>query len=55
MDFDGDHDQEARYEALTVAIRKQNSGRNNQGRITTRHRGGGARRFLSEIVNFNLR
>lgn len=38
--------------SLTV-IRKQNSGRNNQGRITTRHRGGGARRFI-RIVNFNL-
>ncbi len=38
--------------SLTV-VRKQNSGRNNQGRITTRHRGGGARRFI-RIVNFNL-
>lgn len=28
-------------------------GRNNQGRITTRHRGGGARRFI-RLVNFNL-
>ncbi len=36
-----------------VKIRKQNSGRNNQGRITTRHRGGGAKRFI-RIVNFNL-
>jgi len=36
-----------------VYIRKQNSGRNNQGRITTRHRGGGARRFI-RIVNFTL-
>ncbi len=36
-----------------ITIRKQNSGRNNQGRITTRHRGGGARRFI-RIVNFNL-
>lgn len=34
-----------------VTIRKQNSGRNNQGRITTRHRGGGARRFY-RIMNF---
>lgn len=34
-------------------IRKQNSGRNNQGRITSRHRGGGAKRFL-RLVNFNL-
>lgn len=36
-----------------ITIRKQKSGRNNQGRITTRHRGGGARRFLRK-VNFNL-
>lgn len=36
-----------------VKIKKQNSGRNNQGRITTRHRGGGARRFY-RIINFSL-
>jgi large subunit ribosomal protein L2 len=36
-----------------VTIRKQNSGRNNQGRITTRHKGGGARRFYRN-VNFSL-
>lgn len=36
-----------------VKIKKQNSGRNNQGRITTRHRGGGARRFY-RIMNFRL-
>lgn len=36
-----------------VKIRKQNSGRNNMGRITTRHRGGGARRFY-RIMNFRL-
>ncbi len=36
-----------------VRIRKQNSGRNNQGRITSRHRGGGAKRF-DRNVNFNL-
>lgn len=36
-----------------VTIKKQNSGRNNQGRITTRHRGGGARRFY-RIMNFRL-
>ncbi|MEO6513427.1 MAG: 50S ribosomal protein L2 [Candidatus Saccharimonadales bacterium] len=29
------------------------SGRNNQGRITTRHKGGGARKFY-RLVNFNL-
>lgn len=38
--------------SLTV-IKKKNSGRNNQGRITTRHRGGGTRKFY-RIVNFNL-
>ncbi len=36
-----------------IKIRKQNSGRNNQGRITTRHKGGGAKRFI-RIVNFDL-
>lgn len=38
--------------SLTV-INKKHSGRNNQGRITTRHRGGGTRSFY-RIVNFNL-
>ncbi|MEK7153180.1 MAG: 50S ribosomal protein L2 [Patescibacteria group bacterium] len=38
--------------SLIVAKRAQN-GRNNQGRITTRHKGGGARRFY-RLVNFNL-
>lgn len=38
--------------SLLVAKRRTN-GRNNQGRITTRHRGGGARRFY-RLVNFNL-
>jgi large subunit ribosomal protein L2 len=38
--------------SLTV-IRKQNSGRNNQGRITTRHRGGGARRYY-RLINFKM-
>ncbi len=36
-----------------ISKRRQNSGRNNQGRITTRHRGGGARRFY-RIMNFKL-
>jgi large subunit ribosomal protein L2 len=36
-----------------TTIRKQNSGRNNQGRITTRHKGGGARRFYRQ-VNFSM-
>jgi large subunit ribosomal protein L2 len=38
--------------SLLVA-RKQRSGRNNQGRITTRHKGGGAKRFY-RIVNHKL-
>ena len=36
-----------------VAVKKKTSGRNNQGRITTRHKGGGVRQFY-RIVNFNL-
>ena len=32
---------------------KRGSGRNNQGRITTRHQGGGARKHL-RLVNFNF-
>jgi large subunit ribosomal protein L2 len=38
--------------SLTV-IKKKNSGRNNQGRITTRHKGGGTRNFY-RIMNFKL-
>jgi large subunit ribosomal protein L2 len=38
--------------SLTV-IKKKNSGRNNQGRITTRHKGGGTRVFY-RIMNFKL-
>lgn len=38
--------------SLLVAKRRGN-GRNNQGRITTRHKGGGARKFY-RIVNFQL-
>jgi large subunit ribosomal protein L2 len=38
--------------SLLVA-QKRGSGRNNQGRITTRHKGGGARKFY-RIMNFNL-
>jgi len=34
-------------------VKKQNAGRNNQGRITVRHRGGGAKRFY-RVVNFAL-
>ncbi len=36
-----------------IVIKKKNSGRNNQGRITTRHRGGGVRKFY-RIMNFKL-
>lgn len=36
-----------------IVINKKSSGRNNQGRITTRHRGGGTRTFY-RIMNFNL-
>ncbi len=36
-----------------ITIKKKQSGRNNQGRITTRHQGGGVTRFLRNI-NFNL-
>ena len=36
-----------------IVIKKKRSGRNNMGRITTRHRGGGARKFY-RIMNFRL-
>lgn len=36
-----------------LVTKKRTSGRNNQGRITTRHRGGGARKFY-RLVNFAL-
>ncbi len=36
-----------------LVVNKKHSGRNNQGRITTRHRGGGTRNFY-RLVNFNL-
>lgn len=36
-----------------LVSKKRGSGRNNQGRITTRHQGGGARRFY-RLINFNL-
>lgn len=39
--------------SLLVA-KKRGSGRNNQGRITTRHQGGGARKFY-RLVNFNFK
>jgi len=36
-----------------LVTKKRVSGRNNQGRITTRHKGGGARKFY-RLVNFKL-
>ena len=36
-----------------LVSKKQKAGRNNTGRITVRHRGGGAKRFIRK-VNFNL-
>lgn len=36
-----------------IVIKKKTSGRNNQGRITTRHKGGGVRKFY-RLVNFKL-
>ncbi len=38
-------------EKSLVIIRKQRSGRNNQGKITIRHRGGGAKRYI-RLVDF---
>jgi large subunit ribosomal protein L2 len=37
--------------SLTVSLRKKSAGRNNQGRITVRHRGGGSKR-LYRIIDF---
>jgi large subunit ribosomal protein L2 len=36
-----------------LKVKKITAGRNNQGRITTRHKGSGVKRFI-RIVNFNL-
>ncbi len=36
-----------------LAVKRRGNGRNNQGRITVRHRGGGAKKFY-RIVNFKL-
>ncbi|MDB5184544.1 MAG: Ribosomal protein [Candidatus Saccharibacteria bacterium] len=51
QDFDGITTKKP-LRSLLVAKRRGN-GRNNQGRITTRHKGGGAKKFY-RIVNFNL-
>ncbi len=36
-----------------IVIKKKTSGRNNQGRITTRHKGGGVKQYYRK-VNFNM-
>jgi large subunit ribosomal protein L2 len=36
-----------------LKVKRVNPGRNNQGRITTRHKGGGVKQFI-RVVNFNL-
>lgn len=51
QDFDGITTKKP-LRSLLVAKRRGN-GRNNQGRITTRHKGGGAKKFY-RIVNFKL-
>jgi large subunit ribosomal protein L2 len=51
QDFDGITTKKP-IRSLLIAQRR-GSGRNNQGRITTRHKGGGARKFY-RLVNFNL-
>ena len=51
QDFDGITTKKP-LRSLLIAKRRTN-GRNNQGRITTRHRGGGARKFY-RLVNFKL-
>lgn len=51
QDFDGITTKKP-VRSLIVAKRRGN-GRNNQGRITTRHQGGGARQFY-RIMNFNM-
>jgi large subunit ribosomal protein L2 len=51
QDFDGITTKKP-LKSLIVAQRRGN-GRNNQGRITTRHQGGGTKKFY-RIMNFNL-
>lgn len=51
QDFDGITTRKPLKSLLSVKIR--GNGRNNQGRITTRHKGGGAKKFYRN-VNFNL-
>ena len=49
--FEHAYDQEAVTQLARTKAR--GNGRNNQGRITTRHKGGGARKFY-RLVNFKL-
>ena len=51
QDFDGITTKKP-LKSLTV-IKRRGNGRNNQGRITTRHKGGGTKKFY-RIMNFNL-
>jgi large subunit ribosomal protein L2 len=51
QDFDGITSKKPLRSLITV--KKKTSGRNSQGRITTRHKGGGVRQFY-RIVNFRL-
>ncbi len=51
QDFDGITTKKPLRSLLVT--KNRGSGRNNQGRITTRHKGGGARKFY-RIVNFKL-
>ncbi len=51
QDFDGITTKKP-LRSLTV-IKRRGNGRNNQGRITTRHKGGGAKKFY-RIINFKL-
>ncbi len=43
-----------RPERSLIVIKKAGSGRNNQGKITVRHRGGGVKRFY-RLVDFNFK
>ncbi|HOZ53380.1 MAG TPA: 50S ribosomal protein L2, partial [bacterium] len=38
-------------EKSLIVIKKKKSGRNNQGKITVRHRGGGTRKYL-RLIDF---
>src|SRR5436305_6274829 len=51
QDFDGITTKKP-LKSLTV-IKRRGNGRNNQGRITTRHKGGGTKKFY-RIMNFKL-